>query len=408
MLDTGLVMKGSLGDFELADVLQVVGLSRQLTAIEVRLDDGSHYGTIWVKSGRVVNARRGPTQGKLAFYDMFAPRKATFLVSRLADLPAFPEPIGAVASLLLEARAPVGPPSVGPPPPRPATLPRPPPTLARASQPTAPVVTGPLGVAIAVSSPKGGVGKTTVALNLALSLAQRGLRVILVDADVNGDALSLLDARAEVTLGALDILDCPDLLDGTLRATAVPGLRLLPACGTESSADALVGRGARARWQRLLEQTRGRADVTLVDCPAGMLGTTGDVLGACTHVIGVVQSQVVAQRSFEMFHRGLELVAAERRPELVGVLINMFQRRSGPSLEAFHAICADGSHRLFETIIPRADAFDDSSLAGRPLRFGDGRELAPLAWLFDMLASEVCDRTRLEPLLPPGKKTFLL
>jgi hypothetical protein len=105
MCDEDLLLVGSVDEYDLTEVLQVLALSRQLTAVELRLEDGGHLGTIWLKSGRVVAARRGATQGQAAFHDLVARRHATFRVSRLADPPTFPEPLGIIGALL-DARRP--------------------------------------------------------------------------------------------------------------------------------------------------------------------------------------------------------------------------------------------------------------------------------------------------------------
>ena len=79
---------------------------------------------------------------------------------------------------------------------------------------------------------------------------------------------------------------------------------------------------------------------------------------------------------------------------LLGVVINMFQGRSEASLEAFHALTSSDAAPLFETTIPRSDAFAEACLSGVPVRFVQRRGQAPpVSWLFDMLATEVCDRT---------------
>ncbi|HYU15067.1 MAG TPA: hypothetical protein VEL05_03320, partial [Candidatus Acidoferrum sp.] len=86
-----------------------------------------------------------------------------------------------------------------------------------------------------------------------------------------------------------------------------------------------------------------------------------------------------------------------------------FQRRSGPSLEAFHGICDEAdSYRLFDTTIPRSEAFAEASLAGQPLRLLDAEGASPVAWLFDMLADEVCMRFDLRPAAKATPRPFLL
>jgi chromosome partitioning protein len=433
------VMKGLLSEFTLAEVLQVVSLSRQFTAIELHGLDGRHCGVIWIKSGHVIDAQSGSAQGRSAFYELFQPTADTFVVFRLADPPRFNTPIGRLPELLLEAvdasrRSEGSRPSLRPvaeqavPAPRPlrassaspvarpgssggATGTTPPPrplSVVPRTRKTAPS-RAPGGLIVAVCSPKGGVGKTTIALNLAVSLAQGETKVLLVDADSNGDLLSLLDARGRVKLGAYDILDRPDAIDAALRVTASPNLRMLPACGPELSASVLERGDQGEAWRKLLESAAARADIVLVDCPAGMFGTTHDVLSAATHVIGVLQSEMIAQRSFANFSRGLATIPGERRPQLLGVVVNMFQRRSGPSVEAFQAFGDQADrHRLFETMIPRSEAFAEASLAGQPLRFAEGDAHSPVAWLFDMLADEVTTRSGLRSAAGSSTRTFLV
>lgn len=433
MNESSLVMKGLLSEFSLAEVLQVVAMSRQFTAVELKRHDGKRSGVIWIKSGQVIDAQRGTQQGRQAFYELFRSMADLFVVWRLQDPPRFGASLGGLPELLMQAdertRAAEG--SRSGPRPRPPTAPRhtdasihmrptprpqsvphgTAPPLALVGSRVAPLPTAEParpGNALAICSPKGGVGKTTIALNLAVSLAQRGSKVILVDADVNGDQLGMLDARDRVTLGAYDILEDPDRLDQALRDTAAANLRLLPASGPEL-APAMLERGSQAeQWRALLDAIRRRADIVLVDCPAGMFGVTQDILSAATHAVGVFQSEMVARRSFAMFGQGLSAVPAERRPKLLGVVVNMFQRRSGASVEAFHGISDDADrYRLFETTIPRSDAFAAASLAGQPLRLAEGDSLSPVAWLFDMLADEVTSRVEPAEAARPAARSFL-
>ncbi|MCA9678622.1 MAG: DUF4388 domain-containing protein, partial [Myxococcales bacterium] len=98
--DHTLVMTGRLEEFKLADVLQVVGLSRQFTAVELRRQDGRVHGTVWVKAGRVIGARCGGADGRDAFYELFGPTPVVFVVSRLPEPNAYPAPLGSLAGLL--------------------------------------------------------------------------------------------------------------------------------------------------------------------------------------------------------------------------------------------------------------------------------------------------------------------
>src|SRR5688572_14890820 len=103
-----------------------------------------------------------------------------------------------------------------------------------------------------------------------------------------------------------------------------------------------------------------------------MFDAAADVLSSCTHVVGVLQSEMIATRSASMLERGLEALPARHRPRLVGVVVNMFQGRSPASLEAFHLIAAGREGALlFETTIPRSDSFAAASLAGVPVRYAE-------------------------------------
>lgn len=396
-----LVMTGRLEEFQLADVLQVVGLSRQYTAIEIRRLDGRIEGTIWVKAGRVIGAERGGVRGLPAFYGMFGRKPGMFIVHHLPEPTAYPPPLGPLASMLMDAieraRLPAKTPPMGVAPPlgrvRAATsvrrrassiVPPPAPPAARVSPGR--------GIAVAIASPKGGVGKTTITLNLAHALASQGRSTIAIDADINGDLLSLLAARDQVARGAYDILDRPDLIDDVLRRTAVDGLRILPASGAPLPHVATARRSFAAEWAALIERARERADLVLVDCPAGMFDTTADVLAACTHVVGVMQSDMIATRSSAMFERGLAALPEDSRPALIGVVINMFQSRSAASVEAFHQLAVGQSAPvLFETTIPRSDVFAAANLAGLPVRMSNSGD-SSVAWLFEALAAEMCGR----------------
>jgi cellulose biosynthesis protein BcsQ len=418
MNDQVLVMRGSLQEFCLPDVLQVVGGSRQHTVIELRSNDGKRRGTITIKAGQVLSAEHGAHQGKSAFFELFARSPDLFHVFRMPDSSVYPAPLGSLSKMLFEAAdqalpvaeaAPVA--ETGPTDVDAAPLPvAPAPAVARGphvvgrsrhERPTRPppspaprALSTPIVVGIA--SPKGGVGKTTITLNLALSLAERGLRTVIVDADINGDILSAIDARDRATIGAFDLLDRPNDVPGALRRTAVDRLRILPAAGPSAELAVLQRPDLPAVWRRLLGKVGSTCDITLVDCPAGMFQTTEAVLRSCTHVVGVFQAEILSSRSFSMFLRGLASLPAGQSPALAGVVVNMFQGRADASMEAFHRICNEGEcYRLFDTTIPRSEAFGQATLAGQPLRVAArtrGDDASPIAWLFDMLADEVCQR----------------
>ncbi|HTQ06333.1 MAG TPA: DUF4388 domain-containing protein, partial [Polyangiaceae bacterium] len=303
------VMQGSLREFDLADVLQVVGLGRQYTGVELSLG-GGRMGTIFVKSGQVVSASANQHEGREAFRDLFRTTEADFFVFRAETPSDLPDPIGPLSTLLMDAvteRTATGLPkptafgtsevvtNPGVAPPSAASAPMP---AARAAsrrsltplppQQAAPAAFGsrPPAFAAAIpgdsrvlafASPKGGSGKSTVALNTALSLARRGHSVILVDGDVNGDVLSAIDARGRAKCGALDVVSGSARVDDALLDTVLPRFKLMPSVGPRLPDLDAVTLDPNGGWLALFAELAPRADIVVVDTPAGMFGLTRSI-----------------------------------------------------------------------------------------------------------------------------------
>jgi len=250
---------------------------------------------------------------------------------------------------------------------------------------------------VAFVSPKGGSGKSTLALNTSISLARRGHSVILVDGDVNGDVLSAIDARERAKCGALDIVAGQASIAEALIATVLPRLKLLPAVGPTLPDLDLVSRDPHDRWVELLAALAQRAEVVVVDTPAGMFGTTRSIMRGATHVVGVLQAEVLAARSFQRFSEGLAMLPEGRRPAVLGVALNMLQTRHHASLSVFQgALEKLPAEWLFDTTIPRHPAFLEATHHGVPLRQLDEDAPPPVAFLFDNLAGELAERLGLK------------
>jgi chromosome partitioning protein len=404
------VMRGRLREFDLAQVLQVVGIGRQYTGVEV-LDETMVLGTIFVKSGKVVRVEANGKEGREALFDLFRHADGNFAVFRMETPPGLPEPIGAVQGLLMEALERGGRSDT-----REEPLPFESPTAAAKyaarhslTQPAPSSRPGvsPARIVLSIVSPKGGCGKTTVALNLAVSLARQGRSVVLVDADINGDVLSAIDSRARAEVGTYDLLTRAGLLEKALLPTMLPKLKILPAVGRELPHPDLLMADHSRRWQMLLGELGERAEIVLVDAPAGMFGTTYQLLRASTHVLGVLQAERIADRSFPRFVEALQTLPGEQRPEILGVVLNMLQTKHEGSLSVMLNACQDfPAEWLFDTSIARHPAFLDATHAGVPLRNLDETAPPAVAFLFDTLAAEVTNRLKLEAV--PKKPQALL
>lgn len=249
--------------------------------------------------------------------------------------------------------------------------------------------------ALAVVSPKGGCGKTTISLNLSLSLARQGRAVVLIDSDANGDVLSAIDSRARAKYGFFDLLSGAGTLGEALLPTVLPGFKILPAVGRDlPDPDAVEAQSSRLNW--LLGELGRDGSVVIVDTPAGMFGVTNQVVRACSHVIGVLQAEQIAGRSFARFAQALDRIPPKQRPDVLGVVVNMVQAKHDASLSVLQKACQDfPSEWLFDTSIPRHRAFLDASLAGVPLRHLNESAPPAVAWLFETLAAEITERLKL-------------
>jgi Mrp family chromosome partitioning ATPase len=194
MLEKTLVMRGTLGDVEPADLLQVLATCRQLTSVEFSEHEGRAAISLLLKSGKIVGVSPAEHDVEATLRELFEnPHECRFVVFRLPDPEQLSDPIGSLSQVLLEMLS------------SPASeraAPQPQATAPAAVFGRTPSQGGPPASPIlAVCSPKGGAGKTTIALNLAVALARTGVNVLLFDVDPNGDVLSALDAHGSVEQG---------------------------------------------------------------------------------------------------------------------------------------------------------------------------------------------------------------
>jgi chromosome partitioning protein len=244
---------------------------------------------------------------------------------------------------------------------------------------------------LVVASQKGGVGKTTLALNLAFSLARSGWRVVLADADPHG-SLGLSIRRSAPHGPGLAELPPGAPLPVPL-ATRVPGLSLLLA----GDGEALGSEAARARladpelWRRLAVALT--ADVLVIDTPSGLYGPTLAAAGIADHMLVPLQAEPLALRTTTQV---LEVVARAReggaRLTLAGFVLSMLESRNEVSLSVAQESWRTFPHDLvWRTSLPRDPAVLRASAQGVPLGLL-GRRPPPMAKVFEQLAAEAEER----------------
>jgi chromosome partitioning protein len=230
---------------------------------------------------------------------------------------------------------------------------------------------------IALANQKGGVGKTTTAVNLATAIAASGKRVVLVDFDPQGNASTGFGVpREQRTPSSYDILHDPTLAGKAARETVVPGLFLVPA--TESLAGAeveLVGQANSAGRLKAAIQRLPAVDYVFIDCPPSLSILTLNALVAADSVLIPLQTEFYAMEGLSQLLKTVEQVRARQNPRLdiEGVVLTMHDKRNNLSdLVAADVRAALGA-RVFETMIPRNVRLSEAPSHGVPALLYDMR-----------------------------------
>ena len=263
---------------------------------------------------------------------------------------------------------------------------------------------------VAVANQKGGVGKTTTAVNLSACLADSGCAVLLVDMDPQGNATSGLGVdRASLPASVYDVLVGEASFDEAIVATEYPGLSVVGSTTDLAGAEIeLVSHAEREfRLRTAFAEMERSFDFVILDCPPSLGLITVNAMAAASTVLVPVQTEYYALEGMGHLLRTIELVHEHLNPDLLveGILLTMFDGRTNLAAQVADEVTHHFGELVFDTVIPRNVRLSEAPSHGQSIITYDAASKG--ATSYRDLAREFLSRNDIGAPWPPEGGTRL-
>ena len=252
-----------------------------------------------------------------------------------------------------------------------------------------------MGRVIAVANQKGGVGKTTTAINLSACLAEKGQKVLAIDMDPQGNMTSGLGIdKDEVEKNIYDLMIGQAGVDEVLQKEAIENLDVIPTSIDLSAAEIeLIGVDDKEFIIRnAVQPIKDDYDYIIIDCPPSLSMLTINAMTTADSVLVPIQCEYYALEGLSQLIHTVELVKERLNPvlEIEGVVFTMYDARTNLSLQVVENVKENLDQNIYKTIIPRNVRLAEAPSYGKPINLYDSRSTG--AESYRLLAEEVIGR----------------
>ncbi len=257
-----------------------------------------------------------------------------------------------------------------------------------------------MGRVISIANQKGGVGKTTTSINISTILAKKGKRVLLIDADPQGNATSGIGIEKKTEKSIYDVIIEETKIEEVVLETQVKNLKICPSninlAGAEVELVSMMSREYRLKER--IEEEKENYDYIIIDCPPSLGLITLNAFTASDSVLIPVQCEYYALEGLEQLMNTVNLVKKHlnKELELEGAVLTMYDARTNLSNQVVKEVKNYFEDKVYKTVIPRNVRLSEAPSFGMPISLYDPKSKG--AKCYDKLVKEILKKNEEEKL----------